>query len=339
MSAPRRASARPPSADAASPPVGHDPVAYAVLTLAVATYAPAAVAAKIAVRWLPPLTAACLRFVLAAALLALLVAALRRWRGPWPAPRDWPLFALLGASGVAVFNVSYFAGLQLTTASEGALIAGSNPLFTLVLAGLVLGERISPAGALGALVSLGGIALVVFGAGATSEGPNRLLGDAILFVSALGWAVYTLAARVAARRYSALMITFASAIVGASLMLAPALWQLRDWEGGSLPLEFWHAMIYLAWGTSPFGFVGWIFGVRRIGASRAAVFGNLSPIMAVTFAALTLGERLTAAQLLGVGLILAGLWLVNRPSRACSRPDTPETGGDAGRRRRAPARW
>jgi drug/metabolite transporter (DMT)-like permease len=294
---------------------GHDLVAYGALTTAAALYGGGAIAVKVALLYLPALTAATVRFLLTCAILAALVAALPRFRGPWPARRDVPALVLLGATGVAMFHVCYFAGLQFTTASEGALFASSSPLLTLLLAAALGHERLSLGRAIGAVVSVVGMAFVAFGAGTVGEARNRLLGDAILLGAALGWAIYTLAVRRVTRRYSGLMITFWGAVVGTLLILPGGLWQAGDWHGNLLALPFWLAILYLACGTSIVAYLCWIAGVQRIGPSRTSVFINLSPALALLFAALFWGERLTRVQLLGVALVLLGLYVVNqRPS-------------------------
>ncbi|MDE3036366.1 MAG: DMT family transporter [Nitrospirota bacterium] len=56
----------------------------------------------------------------------------------------------------------------------------------------------------------------------------------------------------------------------------------------------------------------WLFGVKGIGPSRASVLGNLTPVAAVGLSALILHETVGPVELIGIGLILAGVWLVNR---------------------------
>ena len=58
--------------------------------------------------------------------------------------------------------------------------------------------------------------------------------------------------------------------------------------------------------------VSWLFGVKGIGPSRASVLGNLTPVAAIGLSALILHESVGVIELLGIGLILAGVWVVNR---------------------------
>ena len=57
----------------------------------------------------------------------------------------------------------------------------------------------------------------------------------------------------------------------------------------------------------------WLYGVQGVGPSRAGGFVNLIPLSALVFAALILGDRIQIKELIGIMLILAGVWLVNRP--------------------------
>ena len=87
----------------------------------------------------------------------------------------------------------------------------------------------------------------------------------------------------------------------------------------SVPTSGWLALAYLIVFATAVGQQAWLYGVQGIGPSRAGVFVNLIPVSALVLSALILGEQVGAKELAGIGLILTGVWLVNRQSARQAR--------------------
>jgi drug/metabolite transporter (DMT)-like permease len=88
----------------------------------------------------------------------------------------------------------------------------------------------------------------------------------------------------------------------------------------------WVAVAFLVVFPTALGQQAWLYGVKGVGPSRAGIFINLIPVSALLLSVMILGEALDAAKLAGIGLILAGVWLVNRQSArymAMTRPEQP----------------
>ena len=81
----------------------------------------------------------------------------------------------------------------------------------------------------------------------------------------------------------------------------------------SLGAQQWLSLMYLGVLGSALAYIGYYDGIRQIGATRSGVFIALNPLTAVILGALLLGEQLTLAMCLGGGLILAGIFLCNKP--------------------------
>ncbi len=276
-------------------------------------------AGKVAVDHVPPLTVATARFVLASILLVAIV----RLRGrplPFPARSDLPLVLALGLTGIAAYQAFFLIGLVRTPASDGAiLVPGLIPVFTTLLAWRIYGQRPTRRVALGFGIAIVGLVVVVDPAGAVSS--SRLLGDLILVGAAVCWAVYTILGRSALARFDALLATTYASIVGA-LMLAP--FSVTGW--GTLAhagRAAWLSILYLAPLGTVLAFVLYYGGVRRLGASRAAAFTLLVPVFGVSSAILVLGESLRAGLAVGGAIVLAGLWLIQRPARQAPAAAAP----------------
>ena len=256
-------------------------------------------------------TSVFLRFWWAAVIL-LVVLRLRSRRLPRPSPRETVLVVGLGLLGITVYNTLFTAGLALVEASRAALIVPTNPAFTALFAALFLKERLGAVRAAGiALCVLGALWVLTKGNLLRLGGLDLGLGEALLILCVFMWSAYTLLGRVALSGLPALALT-AYLMTAGSVMLAIPAWLEQDslarvmWQG-------WAALGYLVVFGTVLPFLWFYEGVKALGAARAAQFINLVPPLAVAESVLILGEPMTPALYVGAALVVAGLYLTNRP--------------------------
>jgi drug/metabolite transporter (DMT)-like permease len=284
------------------------PRAWAVLALLTANviWGTTFVATKSMLERIPPLTIASSRFAIAMLVLLFLLA----WLGRRPVLDRTT--ALMGLVGVLVVYACQNLGLAYTDAANGALIHGAIPIFTVLVAAPVLGERLSGLRLLGVTLSLLGVAAVVLRGSVEGLGLS-LLGDGLVLVSALGLAVYLVLGRRAYGADNSLELVSGVAIFGLLFLLPPSAVEL-GLRGMERPaLADFLGLAYLGAAASALAFVLWAFGLQHLEAGQAAVFANLNPLVGLIAAAIVLGEPVAWAQLAGGALILIGVWLVTRP--------------------------
>lgn len=272
------------------------------------------VAGRIASPEMPASTAAFVRYLFACAALAVACVALERGL-PRLSARQWVGVALLGATGVAAYNLFFMAGLKLVPAGRAALIVALNPAAVLAGAALLFGERLSAR-------KLGGMALALAGAAVVIGRGDPLAlvagevgrGEALVFGCVVSWAAFTLVAKRLLAGLSPLAVTTwasftGTAILGAAVAAdgAPFLPQAT--------LSAWGALAFLGVFGTAVAFVWYNDGLRRLGPARAPVYINLVPVAAVVLAWLVLGERVEASTFAGGALVLAGVYVLNATPR------------------------
>jgi drug/metabolite transporter (DMT)-like permease len=269
-------------------------------------------AGKLAVEDVSPFTVAATRFMIATALLALWAASRP---GLFRRPRlgDAPLILALGATAVAGYNALFLYGLELAPATDGALIVpGLVPVFTLLIAWPVLGERIGGRGVAGLMLALAGLVLVIEPAGGVDG--DRALGAGLFAAGAACWGIYSVLGKGATVRFGALTATLYATATG-TLLLIPFSIAESGWSQlGDAGADGWLSIGYLAVFGTALGFVFFYEGVSRIGASKAAFFALLVPVFGVLSSVVVLGEDLGVGTIAGGVAIMAGLWLVQRPA-------------------------
>ena len=294
--------------------------AYAGLGLAVIFWGASFVAAKIALRELTPAALTCARFGIG--LLVLLGTVLLR-RDFRPVPRrDLPPLFLLGLIGVALHQWLQATGLQTAAASVSSWIVTTIPIFVALLGWIFLGERLGPWRALGIGIAGLGTLVVASGGGLAGwvSGQVGTVGDALMAVSALNWAVFTvLSKRVltgngeeAGKQASPLTKTLIMMAFG---WLATLPWVALDggWRAlGSLSGAGWAALLFLGVACSGLAYLFWYDALQVVDATQVGAFLYLEPLVTSLLALPLLGEPLTAALGLGGATILIGVWMVHR---------------------------
>jgi drug/metabolite transporter (DMT)-like permease len=293
---------------------------YLLLTLTVFFWAINWVLARALATHIPAFALSFFRWLIA--LLILAPFALPRLARDWPAiRRSWKMVAVLGAIGMAAQNTLVYAGLHYTTATNGILLNPSIPVLIVAMSWLFLREPISAVQIAGVAVSmLGVLAIVSHGSFETLAAFRFNGGDILVLLSMVAWATYTVALRWAPRGVDPLTLLFALAGAGV-LWLAPLFaWEFASGERMALTLPNLAALGFVALFPSVLGYVFWNHGVERVGASVAGLFVYLLPVFGVALAWLFLGERLYLYHIAGIALILTGIWIASRHSRAPKVP-------------------
>ncbi len=264
------------------------------------------VAVKYAVGYVPALPFVALRFTVAG--LVLLVLLLFLEQGSRVRRKDLLPMAGLGLIGVGLNNVLFTWGVDLTSASNTALIYATPPLWGMLL-GFTLGlERPKVRGVLGILLAMLGVGIIVYG-GLSSGG---LAGNLLVSGAAVCWGMYTALSIFMLRRYSPLVVAAYTMLVAGLAVLPFAYPDIArtDWEAVSVGA--WAATAYSAFFVAAFGFSAWQWGISRIGANRVLVYQYLITLTGVVASVLLLGESLGVNQFIGAAVIFCGVYLGRR---------------------------
>jgi drug/metabolite transporter (DMT)-like permease len=237
--------------------------------------------------------------------------ALAWWAGrgkPALTRQDWLALIGLGFCGYYLASLLDFLGLQYITASLERLILYLNPTLVLLLSVLWLRTRVSPRQVAAIALSYVGV-LVVFGQELRFEGSNVALGAALVFGSALSYAVYLVASGEVVKRVGALRLTGAASSIACVFAIAQ-LFVLRPASAAIVPeAVVWLSLLNAVFTTfAPVLMV--MMAIERIGAPLAAQCGMVGPMSTIVLGVWLLGEPFTGWVIVGTLLVLAGVWLL-----------------------------
>jgi drug/metabolite transporter (DMT)-like permease len=230
-------------------------------------------------------------------------------RLPLPGRRDILIMLALGVLGNGLYQILWVEGIARTRASDAALLVAASPAFIEVLGWLRGSDRAGLRGMSGIALSLLGIGLVVTGAANAAAGKSTFAGNAFILGSVLCWSVYSVYLRPITTRVDGLTlsaVTMTGGIVPLLIVGAPSI-ASTNW--GAVPSLGWAAVAYSGLLALVVAYLFWYRGVRVLGPTRAAMYSNLQPLVAMLAAWPLLGETPRALQLMGALCIVGGLLL------------------------------
>jgi drug/metabolite transporter (DMT)-like permease len=229
---------------------------------------------------------------------------------------EWPRLLLTAVLGVAGYTLLLYTALDLTSALAASLINAANPAVMVVLAALLLRERIGWAGAAGLVLGLAGVLLLITGgriAGLLATPLN--VGDLLMVGAIVVWSLYTIACR--SLRTPPIAATGVQAAMAAVLLAPVALFTGVTWP--AQPATAW-AVLFIALLPSVGAYALWNMGAKQVPAGRAGLFLNLTTVFTVVIS-VALGARLTGAEIMGGLLVFAGVAVGSLRPRPASALD------------------
>ena len=226
--------------------------------------------------------------------------------------RDEMLFAGLGVTGGSMYFIAENEALLYSQASNVAFIVCSTPVLTMLMSHFARqGERLTRRSAAGTLLSMAGVALVVFnGCKVLRLNPA---GDLLAVGAAILWALYTLILKRLDKSYSVTMITRKTFFYGLVTLLP--LFAVRPPEVDMAVLmqpAVALNLLFLGVVASLLCYAAWSLIVKHLGSTRTTNYLYINPVVATMTSAAILGERITPLAVAGAAMILTGIWMVER---------------------------
>jgi len=238
-------------------------------------------------------------------------------RGAAPlAPADHARLVLIGLLGYYAASYLDFLGLQYVSAALERLILYLGPTLVLLMSAVFLGKRFSRADLTALVLAYGGI-LLVFVHDVSLEGDGIALGAALVFASAVCYAIYLVMSGELVRRLGAIRLTsyamcVSSVAVFATFAALNPLGSLRQ------PAPVYWLSLFNGVMCTVLPVFATMLAVERIGAGRTSLAAMVGPVSTIGLAYIFLGETISGWQLAGTALVLAGIYVLSRPAIAAA---------------------
>jgi drug/metabolite transporter (DMT)-like permease len=234
--------------------------------------------------------------------------------------KDFPLIALCGLFGVAINQLFFFHGLNLSSAFNSGIIMALNPIMVVILSFFLLKERLTAFKITGITLGATGAILLTLKA-STGMGDSRL-GDLFLFINALSYAIYLVLAKPLMKKYSPIQVitwvfTFGLLFV---LLFPPTLQELAQTDFGRISNVIWWKISYVIIGVTFLTYLLTIFGLKYLSATISSAYIYTQPVMVLLFTFLfaIIGwsedyrSTITSEKILYMFVIFTGVYLTSK---------------------------
>lgn len=290
---------------------------YGLMVLATLFWAGAFIAGKYTVPYIPVFTLTFLRFFFAAIVL---YGVMRGTHHSYQLQKTHiPVFLLTGIIGMFGYHILFFTSLKYTTAIHSSIIGAMNPIVTVVLAFILLKQRLTLLQVFGVVLSFIGVFLTI--TGANIEAVKELSfnkGDLIMLCAVFCWALYGIISSKAFQNenniVTPIVLTFYSFVVCLIVLVPFVIWE-KPWNFIShLSLTVWMAVLYMSIFPSVIGYLVQQLSIKEIGPGRTSIFINLVPVFSIILAMLLLNEILEPFKIITALLIIAGVIITQKES-------------------------
>jgi len=274
---------------------------------------------------IPPLMIAAIRYFLAVICFFLILKyqeGTLNWRF---AKENWKILTFMGLTSVTIYQAGYLIGVIFTAASDASIMVATNAIWVIILSSKFLKTEFftwkKVAGTLLAFMAV----IIVVGFSPNVDVSNRILGDILILAAAFAYAVYTVTSRYFLNKIqnnlksyqpsSLWIITWVSffgflATTPIALLVSPEF--LNPLEYFNIPPRIWIGIAYLAFLSTVGAYTFYLEGVKRLNASRAAIFQTLVPLFGVILSAIFLQEQFDVfIYPFALLLVILGIILVN----------------------------
>ncbi len=218
--------------------------------------------------------------------------------------------------GVALNQIMFFEGLNLTTPINASIIMVGTPIFVLVMSHFLIGEKITRLKSIGIILGFLGAAFLILRKGHLSLSSNTSLGNLLVFINASSYGLFLVLVKPLMQKYQPLTVMKWVFTFGL-LFVLPVSWkQIVSADFGAIPFNIWMSISYVIIFTTILAYFLNNYSLQRISPAANSSYIYSQPVIASLVAVAAGKDRITFNEIVSVLLIFAGVYFVNRYPRS-----------------------
>ncbi len=228
------------------------------------------------------------------------------------ATSDWPRIFGCAVFGMVINMLFFFKGLSLSTPINSSVIITLSPVMVLILASILIRERITLLKTFGIIIGMAGaLVLILFSKGENTNAPNIPLGNVLFIVNAFSYGLYLILVKPLTAKYSAITLMKWLFLIAIFINLPITLGEFREVEWSQLPFEAIWKMAYVVVGTTFMTYLLNIYALKQLSASTISAFIYLQPLIAISFAIAVGADSLSWVKGIAAALVFIGVYMVS----------------------------
>lgn len=228
------------------------------------------------------------------------------------ATSDWPRILACAIFGMVINMLVFFKGLSLSTPINSSVIITLSPVMVLILASILIGERITWLKTLGIVIGMAGaLVLVLFSKSESQNAPNIPLGNTLFIVNAFSYGLYLILVKPLTAKYSSITLMKWLFLIAIFINLPVTIGEFTDVDWGNLPFDAIWKMGYVVVGTTFLTYLLNVYALKQLSPATISAFIYLQPLIAISFAIAVGADTLTPVKVLAAVLVFAGVYMVS----------------------------
>ena len=226
--------------------------------------------------------------------------------------KDWPRIALCGLFGVAMNQLLFFAGLNITTPINAAIIMTSNPILVIIAASIILHEVITKQKILGLSLGVIGALLIIIFKADFSFDSTTWPRDVMILMNAASYGVYLVIVKPLMTKYQPLTIIKWVFTFGLLYVIPFGFYDFMAIEWSSFTTTIWLETAFVVICTTFFAYLLNIFALKKLQPSTVSTYIYTQPVLASFFAIIMGKDELSLVKIVGAVLIFTGVYIVSK---------------------------
>lgn len=251
-------------------------------------------------------------------LLRVTGAAILFWSISYFAPKekiatsDWPRIIGCAIFGMVINMLFFFKGLSLSTPINSSVIITLSPVMVLILASILIKERITLLKTIGIIIGMAGaLVLVLFSSDQNQNAPNIPMGNVLFIVNAFSYGLYLILVKPLTKKYHAITLMKWLFLIAVFINLPITYTEFVAVDWSNLPFDAVWKMAYVVLGTTFMTYLLNIYALKQLSASTISAFIYLQPLIAITFAIMVGADSLNWTKGIAATLVFVGVYMVS----------------------------
>lgn len=231
--------------------------------------------------------------------------------------RDVIRLAICAVFGIAVNQILFFEGLNLTTPINASIIMLVVPILVLIFSKMLLNEQITLNKIIGIIIGLVGATLLILAGGKFSFRSETFTGNLIVFINAASFGFYLVLVKPMMIRYRAITVMRWLFLFGLVYVTPFCIGPFLNTDFGSIPIRFWFSLLYVIVCTTIIAYMLFNYSLKFVSPVVSSAYLYLQPVIASLVAIIIGMDILNLQESLAAVMVFIGVYFVSiRKSKA-----------------------
>jgi drug/metabolite transporter (DMT)-like permease len=228
--------------------------------------------------------------------------------------KDFPRLFALSVFGVAINQSLFLKGLHLTSPIDAAIMMITTPILVLIIASLIIKERITFLKFSGIIIGFSGAAYLVFQNLGANNKESSFLGDLFVFINAISWGTFLVLVKPLMKKYHTITILKWTFLFGLPFVFALGVGDVVAFDWASLSQETWLYAGFVIVFTTFVAYLLNTLALKELSPSIVSAYIYLQPLLTALIAIFIFGnDDLTWGKAASALMIFVGVYLVSIP--------------------------